>query len=142
MLGFLLVLGNTFASSKETDWPKTFAEEYFHITEVMVTDVASPPVAARIYAYTSLAAYLVSKSQGAQFQHQSLLEHTYLSGHTWNISNHKIHSPEFAAILAFMKVGKAIMPSGYLLEGKQQDWIAKALKAKIVSKKTFNPILT
>lgn len=136
-LVFLLVLGNTFASSKETDWPKTFAEEYFHITEVMVTDVASPPVAARIYAYTSLAAYLVSKSQGAQFQHQSLLEHTYLSEHTWNFSNHKIQSPEFAAILAFMKVGKAIMPSGYLLEGKQQDWIDKALKAKIVSKKNL-----
>ncbi|MBN3519832.1 vanadium-dependent haloperoxidase [Algoriphagus lutimaris] len=134
---FLFVGGNTFAGSKEPDWPKTYAEEYFHITEVMVTDVASPPVAARIYAYTSLAAYLVSKSQGAQFQHQNLLEHTYLSDHTWNISTDKIQSPEFAAILAFMKVGKAIMPSGYLLEGKQQDWINKALKAKIISKKNL-----
>lgn len=134
---FLMLIGNTFAISKEPNWAKFFTEEYFHITEVMVTDVASPPVAARIYAYTSLAAYLVSKSQGAQFQHQNLLEPTYLSDHEWNFSSAEIQSPEFAAVLAFMKVGKAIMPSGYLLEEKQKDWIDRALKEKIINKKNL-----
>jgi len=30
----------------------------------------------------------------------------------------RIQSPEFAAILAMLKVGEAIMPSGYLLREK------------------------
>lgn len=131
------VMSTSFAKPKETNWPKIYTEEFFHITEVMVTDVASPPVAARIYAYTNLAAYLVIKSQGAEFKNQDLLEHSYLSSRDWEISSEKVQSPEFAAVLAFLKVGNAIMPSGYLLEEKQNEWIQKALKAKIISKKTL-----
>lgn len=130
-------MSTSFAKPKETNWPKIYTEEFFHITEVMVTDVASPPVAARIYAYTNLAAYLVIKSQGAEFKNQDLLEHSYLSSRDWEISSEKVQSPEFAAVLAFLKVGNAIMPSGYLLEEKQNEWIQKALKAKIISKKTL-----
>ena len=132
-----VVMSTSFAKPQETNWPKIYKEEFFHITEVMVTDVASPPVAARIYAYTNLAAYLVIKSQGAEFQNKDLLEHSYLSSHDWEIRSEKVQSPEFAAVLAFLKVGKAIMPSGYLLEEKQSEWIQKAIKAKIISKKTL-----
>lgn len=132
-----LAFQTAFAFSQEPDWSKIYKEEFFHVTEVMVTDVASPPVASRIYAYTNLAAYLLIKNQGAEFKNKDLLAHSYLSNHQWDISQEKVESPEFAAILAFMKVGKAIMPSGYLLEGRQDDWIQKALKLKIINKKNL-----
>ncbi|MDR7131089.1 hypothetical protein J2X69_003448 [Algoriphagus sp. 4150] len=122
------------AATKEVNWPKLYTEELFHITEVMVTDVAPPPVAARIYAYSSLASYLVLKESGGKFLHQNLLLSTYLANQNFEQSK-LLSSPEFAAIYAMLKVGEAIMPSGYLLKEKQQTWIEKALKSKIISKK-------
>lgn len=120
------------------NWPKVYSENLFHITEVMVTDVASPPVAARIYAYSNLAAYLVVKSQGGSFSYQDILANTYLENHEWNIPESNVTSPEFVSILAMLKVGQAIMPSGYLLEKRQEEWIEIALKNKVVSKKNLS----
>ncbi|WPR73649.1 vanadium-dependent haloperoxidase [Algoriphagus sp. NG3] len=130
----ILISAPSKAATKEINWPKIYTEELFHITEVMVTDVAPPPVAARIYAYSSLASYLVAKETGTKFTHQNLLLSTYLTDQVWE-SPKILTSPEFSAIYAMLKVGEAIMPSGYLLKEKQQAWIEKALKSKIISKK-------
>ena len=125
-----LVMDFSFGKPKEINWPQAYSQELFHITEVMVTDVASPPVAARIYAYSTLATYLISKEAGKQFEHQDILGQTYLADQNREVENPEISSPEFAAIYAMLKVGEAIMPSGYLLKEKQQDWINTALKRK------------
>ncbi|MEN2282728.1 vanadium-dependent haloperoxidase [Algoriphagus sp. SE2] len=132
-----LYINTVLSSPKDPNWPKIYAEELFHITEVMVTDVASPPVAARIYAYSNLAPYLVVKSQGKSFRHGDLIESSYLKNHEWGIPTSQVSSPEFVGILAMLKVGQAIMPSGYLLEEKQKEWIQKALKDKIIRKKSL-----
>ncbi|PZX61261.1 PAP2 superfamily protein [Algoriphagus ratkowskyi] len=131
------MIPNSFAKPKEINWPKLYAEELFHITEVMVTDVASPPVAARIYAYANLAPYLIAKEFGGNFDHQDILSQTYLANQNWTLKSPEINSPEFAAIYAMLKVGEAIMPSGYLLKERQTQWIESALKAKIINKKTL-----
>lgn len=137
----LLLLGlgihSSFAKPKEINWSKLYSEELFHITEVMVTDVASPPVAARIYAYTNLAPYLIAKEFNGDFDHQDILSQTYLANQDWGITHPELNSPEFAAIYAMLKVGEAIMPSGYLLKERQKEWIEAALKAKIINKKTL-----
>ncbi|MBN3583531.1 vanadium-dependent haloperoxidase [Algoriphagus aestuarii] len=131
----LLGFGNLFA--KPTNWPKEYSEKLFYITEVMVTDVASPPVAARIYAYSNLAAYLTIKSQGGNFSNRDILDQTYLESYVWGISTAKVNSPEFVSILAMLKVGQAIMPSGYLLEKRQREWVQNALKSKLITKKNL-----
>ena len=128
-------MNTSLAKPKDVNWPKIYTQELFHITEVMVTDVASPPVAARIYAYSNLAAYLISKESGKGFEHQNILDQTSLADQDWGIHYPEISSPEFAAIYAMLKVGEAIMPSGYLLKVRQAEWAEKALKAKILSKK-------
>lgn len=132
-----LVANTSLAKPKDINWPKIYTEELFHITEVMVTDVASPPVAARIYAYSNLAAYLISRESGKGFENHDILDQTYLSGHDWEIANSELSSPEFAAIYAMLKVGEAIMPSGYLLKEKQDAWVEAALKSKIITKKSL-----
>ncbi|WP_425635727.1 vanadium-dependent haloperoxidase [Algoriphagus yeomjeoni] len=131
------VMNASLAKPKDINWPKVYAQELFHITEVMVTDVASPPVAARIYAYSNLAAYLISKESGKRFENQNILDQTYLADYDWGITNLEISSPEFAAIYALLKVGESIMPSGYLLKEKQEEWVETALKAKIINKKSL-----
>lgn len=131
------VMQTILGQRKTLNWPNLYADELFHITEVMVTDVASPPVAARIYAYSSLAAYLIAKESSSSFEHQDILSQSYLAGHDWDIPSTAISSPEFAAIYAMLKVGESIMPSGYLLKVRQQEWIEAALKAKIISKKSL-----
>ena len=123
------------AKPKAVDWPNLYKEQLFHVTEVMVTDVASPPVAARIYAYTNLAAYLVINESSIGFENGSILNQTYLADQQWNFESPTIKSREFAAIYALLKVGESIMPSGYLLKEKQQLWSEIAIKSKIVSKK-------
>ncbi|WP_296699054.1 vanadium-dependent haloperoxidase [Algoriphagus sp.] len=133
----IIPINTELGNSEEPNWSKIYAEELFHITEVMVTDVASPPVAARIYAYSNLASYLVMKSQGSIFRYEDIIETSYLKNYEWNIENNPVTSPEFVGILAMLKVGQAIMPSGYLLEEKQKEWIEKALKDKIIRKKTL-----
>lgn len=131
-----LLLLSEVAAQKEEAWPEIYAEELFHLTEVMVTDVASPPVAARIYAYASLASYLVLQSNGQQFEYPDLVPATTLAG--LEPAEVSLKSPEFTSIYAMLAVGEALMPSGYLLEEKKADWIKKALKAKWLKKKDLD----
>jgi hypothetical protein len=135
ILVFFLATGSAFKAKKPVNWPKTYADQLFHITEVMVTDVASPPVAARIYAYATLASYLTMREQGAEFKHQPLLDASYLTDLKLELPSDQLQFPEFAGILAMLKVGEAIMPSGYLLREKQEKWINESLKAKTISRK-------
>jgi len=135
IFALFLTTSFAFASKKPVNWSKVYADQLFHITEVMVTDVASPPVAARIYAYSTLASYLTMREQGLEFKHKPLLSESYLAEWALELPEEQLQSPEFAAILAMLKVGEAIMPSGYLLKEKQEQWINANLKSKIVSKK-------
>lgn len=131
----LILTGSVFGQKNSTNWPKIYAEELFHITEVMVTDVASPPVAARIYAYTNLAAYLAISKSTNPFKHPDLLPATRFS--ELSLPTPPLNSLEFTAIHAMLLVGEKIMPSGYLLKKTQENWIKRGLKEKYISKKSL-----
>ena len=131
----LILTGSVFGQKNSTNWPKIYAEELFHITEVMVTDVASPPVAARIYAYTNLAAYLAISKSTNPFKYPDLLPATRFSD--LSLPTPSVASLEFAAIHAMFLVGEKIMPSGYLLKKTQENWIKRGLKEKYITKKSL-----
>jgi hypothetical protein len=132
---FLVVSYTSFGQKNTTNWPKIYAEELFHVTEVMVTDVASPPVAARIYAYTNLAAYLAISKSANSSKFPDFLPATHLP--KLELPTTSLASYEFAAIHAMFLVGEKIMPSGYLLKQAQANWIKKGLKEKYFSKKSL-----
>lgn len=125
------------AQKGNLDWAKIYSDQLFHITEVMVTDVASPPVAARIYAYSNLAAYRVMQESGANFERTDFLAFSQMKNQVSNLPLESIASPEFAAIYAMFLVGEKVMPSGYLLKEKQKAWQEWGLKNKLVSKKNL-----
>lgn len=132
---FFFPLGSTIilAQKQKHDWAKIYAAELFHITEVMVTDVASPPVAARIYAYTNLAAYQVISQSGGKFLKGEIPSLSFPE----NQQSKSLQSPEFSAVYAMFLVGEKVMPSGYLLKEKQKVWQDRALKNKLITKKNL-----
>lgn len=130
------------AQKMPLDWPKIYTDQLFKITEVMVTDVASPPVAARIYAYATLASYLAIKQSGVQFTRPDFLKATPIHGNDLNASTSGITNFEFPAIYAMLLVGEKVMPSGYLLKNAQADWISWGLKNKLIQKKNQHQYLS
>jgi len=113
-------------------------DNLFFVTEVMVTDVASPPAAARFYAYSMLAAHLAWNKITAETEASCLFSKSNLPLPGFIGETEKNLSPEFVSTYAMLEVGKKIMPSGNLLEPKQQDLIKTFTKSKWLSKKNLN----
>lgn len=105
-----VVIGFLFsACSKKGDYETVFSnpEQYSKtvglLTQVITHDIFSPPVASRIYAYSSIAAYEVIASQSKEYKP--------LSGKIAGLSVSAAQKPvnkEFSAILAYMYVGKEL----------------------------------
>lgn len=122
-------------SQKPREIPTDFyIDNLFHITEVMVTDVAAPPAAARFYAYTTLAAHLAWEMAANPGSTQSLLAKSNIGFNDLPKAETGIVA-EFAAIYTMLEVGKRIMPSGKLLEPKQKDLIREFSKRRWLRKK-------
>jgi hypothetical protein len=132
-----LLFWNPILAQKKSPEISVFIDNLFHITEVMVTDVASPPAAARFYAYSTLAAHLAwiqaneipfEESLIGKFNHSI----PQLSSDLENID------PHFVATYAMLEVGKQIMPSGKLLSSKQNELIDQFVKSKWIQKKQLD----
>jgi hypothetical protein len=133
---FILFLNPVFAQKKNPDI-SIFIDNLFYITEVMVTDVASPPAAARFYAYSTLAGHLAWDQANKVPLGESLISK----------SNHDIQAipddpgninPHFVATYSMLEVGKQLMPSGKLLSYKQENLIDLFIKSKWISKKQLD----
>ncbi len=92
--------------------PVTFA-----LSEVMLHDVASPPVASRYFAYALLAGY----ETAARYQPKLSSLHDVLPGMPMILSFTPADSVfyPFASLWAILETGRQMMPSGYMLAEKQ-----------------------
>ncbi|RYY30428.1 MAG: phosphatase PAP2 family protein [Sphingobacteriaceae bacterium] len=110
-LFFMLML----SCSSKNNWKKLAENpEYIHrsireITEVMVFDIYSPPVASRIYAYISVAGYEAAINRNPKY--------FSLAGQLNGLKNmpkpdpHKKYSFNLAAVQAILSVGKKLVNS-------------------------------
>ncbi len=69
----LLIIAGMFAACTNTSEPIDIGPEHLHgsidkVTEIMIHDIFSPPVASRIYAYPNIAAYEIMAMNDASFQ--------------------------------------------------------------------------
>lgn len=134
LIPLTLLFWNPILAQKRSPEISVFIDNLFHITEVMVTDVASPPAAARFYAYSTLAAHL------AWIQTNEVpFEESLIGKFNHSIPEISIHpediEPHFASTYAMLEVGKQIMPSGKLLSLKQDVLIDQFVKSKWIQKK-------
>jgi hypothetical protein len=95
--------------AKKSDYESIFSnsEQYSKtvglLTQVITHDIFSPPVASRIYAYSSIAAYEVIASQSDEYKPLS----GKIAGLNVSAANKPVNK-EFSAILAYMYVGKEL----------------------------------
>ncbi len=103
------------------------SENVFHLSEVMLHDVAAPVAASRFYAYSVLAAY-----EAAHFAGLLPAIDDKLKIHPQKISPvvPKNFNLPLASNYAMLQVGRGIMPSGPMLEEKQKELLAYFKKKK------------
>jgi hypothetical protein len=115
------------------DWVEgKIQEQVFAITRVMFHDVTDPPAAARFYAYTTLAGYEILY----QCDHQLPNFQKYFKDYPVikaSVDKKKINV-EFCALYGILETGKAILPSGYLLEENEKKLYHEFLTHHVSSK--------
>lgn len=113
-------------------------KDVWAITEVMYHDVVNPPAAARFYSYSTLTGYEILfqlEKDIPAFQNRFK---NYPAIHV-SIESQKINK-ELAVLYGILETGKNILPSGFLLEEKQQELLklySELSKEKIDSSVSF-----
>lgn len=95
-----------------------FADNVFHLSEVMLHDVANPPAASRFYAYSLLGAYEIAHLSGSKIP--DLGSKFNVAPNIKPLAMSKHFNLSFCASYTMLDVGRQIMPSGYLLEENQK----------------------
>ncbi len=92
----------------------------FATTMVMVHDVVNPPAASRYYAYMMLAAYdLVARNDAALVAPGSLIQH-------YPVDSSRVGGDyRIAAVYAILETARQMLPSGYLLEKEEKQFLGK-----------------
>lgn len=107
------------------------------ITEVIIHDIFSPPVAARIYSYSSLAAYEVAAASDPAYQ--SLLGQLKSSESVSFTIPEKVYPP-LASLAAYYKTGTALIFSEDMVNA-HRDGIYEELKEKGIPDDVFEASL-
>ena len=95
----------------------TVPQQVWSLTEVMYHDVVNPPAAARFYSYSMLTGYeILSQLDASVISFQK----KFKSYPDIKINASSLVNKELAVLYGILETGKNIIPSGYLLEVKQQ----------------------
>src|SRR5688572_10410658 len=108
--------------AKETgDIKITIQQQVWNLTEVMYHDVVNPPAAARFDAYSVLTGYeILSQLDTSVISFQKKIK-----GYVNIMSKASpLVNKELAVLFGILETGKNIIPSGHLLEAKQQELLS------------------
>jgi hypothetical protein len=112
----VLFVSNAAVAQQQTP---SVQQEVWALTEVMYHDVVNPPAAARFYAYSILTGYeILSRLENDML----LFQRNFRNYPVINLAfdANKINK-ELAVLYGILETGKNSIPSGYLLEEKQED---------------------
>jgi len=106
-----------------TDHSRDLQDEFQAITEILVHDIFSPPVAARVYAYTATAAYEVVAQSRSDYRSLAGQFHDFPTMPA--APQTEGYVPEVAALHAAGIVGKALVFSEDRMETHMEGLMAK-----------------
>lgn len=106
------------------------ANNVFHLSEVMLHDVAAPVAASRFYAYSLLAAYEAAHFAGTV---PGINEKLKVNPEIVSPAVPKNFDLSLASNYAMLQVGRSIMPSGPMLEEKQKELLTYFKKKRKLS---------
>ncbi|HEX5667630.1 MAG TPA: hypothetical protein VFX73_02440, partial [Chitinophagaceae bacterium] len=110
----LFIVTGLFAGAPKPSVTDQYVSCLKKVTDVMVNDVASPVAASRYYAYVSLAAYETASLFGKLPSFKGVL-----NGYQGvNIPQEWVSGTDkdLAILLAIMKTGERLLPSGYMVK--------------------------
>ena len=115
----IVSLVSTIAHAQSGQSPATIQKQVWNLTEVMYHDVVNPPAAARFYAYALLSGLEVLSLLDTSLKsfHQVLNDYAPIRIPVYNINK------DLAILYSISEAGKLIIPSGALLENKQEDLV-------------------
>ena len=122
LLSFPLLLQAGTKPTEESKQVEDFVDQLFQISAVMLHDVVNPPAASRYYAYATLAAYQVVQAHHPEMP--DLASHFKEKPDFSGITAPASADPVFAATYAMLELGKKMLPSGYMLQEKQEKYIS------------------
>jgi len=96
------------------------------ISAVMIHDVVNPPAAARYYNYVMLGAYNLTALNNKEIIPLADFVKTYKDDNKLSIEKGK-YNYQIAAIYCMLETGKQMLPSGFMLQDNEDDYI-KLLK--------------
>ena len=122
------------AQKRLPDYVSLMQPAVFAQSKVMMHDVVNPPAACRYYAYGTLGAYaIVAQHNKAIPAAEIFIKHfTPVVIHPTTNYDYRI-----AALYCILETGKLMLPSGYMIEDDEEDFIKK-LKAANVSQSTLD----
>src|SRR5258706_3983517 len=122
---FLLIffINDTYAQSikDNTKVRADIQQQVWNLTEVMYHDAVNPPAAARFYAYSMLTGYeILSQLDPSVVSFQKKFKDYVIT----KLQASSLVNTELAVLYGILETGKNIIPSGYLLEEKQQQLLS------------------
>ena len=133
----LFIHASTLAQKGQQRFADYIQPAVFSLSKVMMHDVVNPPAASRYYAYCMLGAYELVSQNNSAVPNASLFIHHY---NEITKGFEKVYDYKIAAIYCILETGKQLLPSGYLLEAEEENFI-KQLKKRKVSQSTIDASL-
>jgi hypothetical protein len=115
------------AQTKKTAYEDLVQPAVFSLSMVMMHDVVNPPAASRFFAYCTLGAYDIVAQRNPAVVSPSAFIKRYKPVVISTASNAYDH--RLAALYCIYETGRLLLPSGYMLEEKQEAFLA-AIKAQ------------
>lgn len=100
----------------------------FAMSMVMMHDVVNPPAASRFYSYAMLGAYEIASQHQAQMVPLQKLIKAYKP---IKIISPKPYDYRIAAVYSVFEIGKRLLPSGFMLQEAQDQYIVTLRKHQI-----------
>ena len=120
-VALMFLLGGIRCFSQETANQRELqmlADHVFHLSEVMLHDATNPPAASRVYAYATFGA--LQAASLAKGKIPGLNARLRTDPKVRPVATPRKLDMAFCSNYAMLEVGRALMPSGYLLEEKKK----------------------
>lgn len=121
-----ITTGTTYGQETRNETSQ-LSDNVFHLSEVMLHDVANPPAAARFYAYSLMGAYTALLM--AEDRLPDITSRLHENPQFRYVKKPKSFAPALAAQYAMLEVGKRIMPSGRMLSEHQENLVRDCQEA-------------
>ena len=133
-LFYIVVLAASFntLNAQEKQYVDLIQPSIFALTRVMMHDVVNPPAASRFYSYCLLGACESMSVSDSSIPGILKLVEGYLPS-SKNIYT-RTSDPQITALFSILETGKQMLPSGYMIQGDQDDLVLKLRKRKVPMK--------